>query len=103
MKKWLLAALGAVILAAAVLCAAGPAQRMAEGMADLPPAYRQAIEEQAAGVYSARLPLVPMTVTVERWQGDRVYYTVRYFPFGRVGMSYGADGYNMEQPLSGLS
>ncbi|MBR2637025.1 MAG: hypothetical protein IKD34_08320, partial [Oscillospiraceae bacterium] len=43
----------------------------------------------------------PGFVSVEKVGAQRVYYTVRYFPFGAVGMSYGeADGYNIEKPLT---
>jgi len=32
-----------------------------------------------------------------------VYYTIRYFPFGTVGMSYSEEGlYNIEKSLTGL-
>lgn len=68
---------------------------------DLPEAYGQAIESQAAGVYSRKLPLVPVCVTVDSFSEDTVYYTIHYFPFGTVGMAYNeSDGYHIEKPLA---
>ena len=69
---------------------------------DLPDGYLEAIRTQAAGVYSPRLPLVPVHVSVDRFVQDSVFYTIRYFPFGTVGMRFAAeDGYNIEKPLTG--
>ena len=69
---------------------------------ELPKGYPDAVRQQARGVYSAKVPLVPVYVDVERYAEGTVYYTIRYFPFGTVGMSYSAqDGYNMEKPLTG--
>lgn len=64
---------------------------------------RKAVQSQAAGLYSRRLPLVPLFVTIDRLESQRVYYTIWYFPVGCVGMSWEpTDGYNMEKPLTGL-
>ena len=64
---------------------------------------RKAVQSQAAGLYSRRLPLVPLFVTIDRLESHRVYYTIWYFPVGCVGMSWEpTDGYNMEKPLTGL-
>ena len=64
---------------------------------------RKAVQSQAAGLYSRRLPRVPLFVTVDRLESQRVYYTIWYFPVGCVGMSWEpTDGYNMEKPLTGL-
>ena len=71
---------------------------------DIPKEYRDVIEQEAKGVYSYRLPLVPVRVSVDRYDmsADRVYYTIYYFPFGSVGMSYkGDDGFFQEKPLTG--
>ena len=71
---------------------------------DVPENYLEAIESQSKGTYSNVLPLVPIYVTVNRLEAETVYYTIHYFPFGSVGMSYTeSDGYNIEKPLSGLS
>ena len=68
---------------------------------EIPEHYEKAILSQAEGPYSQRLPLMPVLVRVEALSNERVYYTVFYFPFGSVGMSYHiCDGYNMEKPLS---
>ena len=59
------------------------------------------VESQAKGLYSSKLPLVPVVVSVEKADGAQVFYTIYYFPFGSVGMSYSvADGYNIEKELS---
>ena len=69
----------------------------------VPERYLDAIKRLAGGLYSRRLPLLPIYVSVESVSADRVYFTIHYFPFGSVGMSYSAaDGYNMEKPLSGM-
>ena len=70
---------------------------------DLPEGYLEAIESQARGVYAKALPLVPVYVSVDRFSADKVNYTIYYFPFGTVGMSYTeGDGYNIEKPLTNL-
>jgi len=70
---------------------------------DIPDNYLDAIESQARGVYSSKVPLVPIYVSVDSFADGRVYYTIHYFPFGTVGMSYAEnDGYNIEKPLTGL-
>lgn len=69
---------------------------------EIPENSLKAIESQSKGLYSGRLPLVPIFVRVERCFEDTVYYTIYYFPFGTVGMSYREhDGYNIEKPLAG--
>lgn len=69
--------------------------------ANAPANYLDAIADQSDGLYSDILPLVPVYVSVENFTSDRVYYTIHYFPFGNVGMSYSeSDGYNMEKPLT---
>ena len=71
--------------------------------AEVPESYRIAIVGQAQGVYSNQLPLVPIYVCVTDYEGLRAFYTIYYFPFGSVGMSYAEhDGYNCEEYLSGL-
>ena len=73
------------------------------GGKELPTEFRNAIQSQAGGLYSRRLPLVPVVVTVEELQEEMVLYTIHYFPFGTVGMSYHPDdGYNMEKTLTRL-
>lgn len=62
----------------------------------------EAIKGQSKGVYSSRLPLVPVYVSVDGISQGTVFYTIHYFPFGTVGMSYTeGDGYNIEKPLTG--
>ena len=71
--------------------------------AELPRNYIEAIESQAEGFYSKTLPLIPVYVSVEEFTGNKVYYTIHYFPFGTVEMSYTEnDGYNIEKPLTNL-
>lgn len=68
---------------------------------DLPEGYLSAIESQAKGVYSSRLPLVPVYISVGSVLDGKVLYTIYYFPFGTVGMSYTQnDGYAIEKPLT---
>lgn len=74
------------------------------GGEELDEPQRAAVMSQAKGLYSERLPLVPLFVSVEKSSRDAVYYTVHYFPFGTVRMSWHAqDGYHIEKNLSGLS
>ena len=68
---------------------------------DLSEEYMEAIESQAEGLYSRKLPLVPVCVNVTSFDDEAVYYTIYYFPLGTVGMSYNKnDGYNMEKSLT---
>jgi len=67
------------------------------------PPLAEAAERQARGLYSTRLPLIPIHVSLDRMEQGTVYYTIRYFPFGTVGMSYSEEGlYNIEKSLTGL-
>lgn len=67
------------------------------------PPLAEAAQQQARGLYSSRLPLIPVYVSLDRMEKGAVYYTIRYFPFGTVGMSYSEEGlYNIEKPLTGL-
>ena len=71
---------------------------------DIPENFLKAIESQSKGVYSKTLPLVPVYVSVDSYSAGKVCYTIHYFPFGTVGMSYiEGDGYNIEKPLTRLS
>lgn len=70
---------------------------------DIPASTYEAIESQSEGVYSSKLPLVAVYLNVTDYSDGIAYYTVHYFPFGSVDMSYSeADGYNIEKPLSRL-
>ncbi|MBE6114063.1 MAG: hypothetical protein E7191_03185 [Erysipelotrichaceae bacterium] len=70
---------------------------------EIPQEYIEAIESQSEGVYSNRLPLLPLFVYIDGYVDDRVYYTIHYFPYGSVGMSYKEDdGYNIEKNFSPL-
>ena len=69
---------------------------------EVPESYHAAIEGQAQGIYSNQVPLVPVYVRVTRYEEPRAFYTIYYFPFGTVGMSYANnDGYNCEKYLTG--
>ena len=71
---------------------------------EIPENYMEAVKEQAEGVYSKRLPLIPVYVSIDSYAEEKLYYTIYYFPFGTVGMSYvEGDGYNIEKSLSRLS
>jgi hypothetical protein len=68
---------------------------------DLSEEYMEAIESQAEGLYSRKIPLVPVCVNITSFDDETVYYTIYYFPLGTVGMSYNKnDGYNMEKSLT---
>ena len=67
---------------------------------EVPEAYVPEIYAEARGVYSRTIPFVPVRISIERLSGERVYYTIHYFPFGTLEMSYDpVDGYNQEKPL----
>ena len=71
---------------------------------DIPTTTYEAIESQAEGVYSSKLPLVAVYVDITDYSDEKTYYTIHYFPFGTVDMSYSEnDGYNIEKQLSKLS
>jgi hypothetical protein len=71
---------------------------------DIPASTYEAIESQAEGVYSNKLPLVAIYVNITDYSDRRAFYTIHYFPFGSVDMSYSeTDGYNLEKPLTKLS
>ena len=68
---------------------------------DISESYMEAIKGQSKGVYSKILLLVPIYVSVDSFSDDKVFYTIHYFPFGTVGMSYiEGDGFNIEKPLT---
>lgn len=68
---------------------------------DISDNYIKAIKSQARGKYSTYLPLIPIYVSVDSVSEETVFYTIYYFPFGSVGMSYTEnDGYNIEKPLT---
>ena len=70
---------------------------------DIPTIYMDAVKDQARGVYSQRLPLVPVYVRINQYEEGVLYYTIYYFPVGSVGMSYiGGDGYNIEKSLTNM-
>lgn len=69
----------------------------------IPDAYRDAVISQSSGIYSRSLPLVPVCVVADSYENNTVTYTIFYFPFGSVGMSYSeTDGYNIEKALTAL-
>ena len=69
--------------------------------ADVPELYLDAIASQARGIYSKTLPLVPVYISIDQFTGSAVHYTIYYFPFGTMGMSYAeSDGFNIEKPLT---
>ena len=70
---------------------------------DIPTSTYEAIESQAEGMYSSKLPIVAIYVNITDYSDGIAYYTIHYFPLGSVDMSYSeADGYNIEKPLSRL-
>lgn len=70
---------------------------------EVPEEYVTEIYAQSMGTYSNRVPLLPVCISIENYSNERVYYTIHYFPFGTVGMSYSpTDGFNQEKAVSGL-
>ena len=68
-----------------------------------PEEYVAEIRAQSVGVYSKKVPLLPIYIFIEQFSAGRAYYTVHYFPFGTLGMSYSlTDGFCQENPLTGL-
>ncbi len=68
---------------------------------DLPEEMMEAVESQAEGFYSKTVPLIPIYAKITQFENDTVYYTIYYFPFGTVEMSYKKyDGYNIEKSLT---
>lgn len=99
MKKKVMIVLLILVLLAVSLCVLA-SHPVVSCKTDLPEGYLDAVKSQSAGVYSSRLPLVPVYVSVDSLADRTVFYTVYYFPLGTVGMSYGeTDGYNIEKPL----
>jgi hypothetical protein len=71
---------------------------------DIPQESLAAVKSESEGLYSSKLPLVPIYVEVSDYSDGIVYYTISYFPFGSVDLSFSdTDGYNIEKPLSRLS
>lgn len=102
MKRKLLA-IAAVIAVIAVVLACFCANPVLSCPFDLPPAYEAEIRNQAKGLYSSRLPLVPVYVKVNAFNGVDARYTIYYFPFGTVEMSFiNGEGWMVEKPLTGL-
>lgn len=70
---------------------------------EIPENYMEAVKEQTEGVYSKRLPLIPVYVRIDSFAEVKLYYTIYYFPLDTVGMSYiEGDGYNIEKPLTNM-
>ena len=71
---------------------------------DMPDKTYKAVKSQAEGVYSSKLPLVAVYVNITDYSDEKAYYTIHYFPFGTVDMSYSeGDGFNIEKQLTKLS
>ncbi len=71
---------------------------------EVPEAHIQAIKSESKGLYSGKLPLVPVYVKATDYSDGKVFYTIFYFPSGSVDMSYSEiDGYNIEKQLTKLS
>ncbi len=98
-----IAAIAAIILCFVLLLSELCANPVISGAEDVPEELQDAIQNQATGLYSTRLPLVPVWVSVEGMEAGRVFYSIHYFPFGTGGMAYHPDdGYNMEKTLTRL-
>ena len=100
-KRWMIPLLISAVLFLGLCCLiSSPVISYKTGVPDH---YLEAIESQAKGIYSQDLPLIAVYVSADRCVEDTVFYTIYYFPFGTVGMSYSErDGYNIEKPLTGM-
>ena len=50
-------------------------------------------------IYSVKIPLIRTMVVVTGIRDGTIYYSEYYFVSGRIGMSYGSDGYNCDEPM----
>lgn len=75
---------------------------------NLTPEFHAAVQSVSSGLYSYRIPLVPVCVEVTKVRNfiiDEkmeygVYFNIYYLYFGRIGMMYSTcDGYGLEDPL----
>ena len=102
-KKTVRRGIAAVVLLAALLLGLLCTRPVVTGKEYVTPPLAEAAERQARGLYSVRLPLIPVHVSLDRMEQGTVCYTIHYFPFGTVGMSFSEEGlYNIEKPLTGL-
>ena len=70
---------------------------------ELPDGYIDDIVAQAKGFYSERLPIIAACITVDDYSNGAAYYTIYYFPFGTVEMTYiGDGGFDCTKYLTGL-
>lgn len=70
---------------------------------EVPEEYVAEIRAQSVGVYSKKVPFFADLHFHRAVSAGRAYYTVHYFPFGTLGMSYSlTDGFCQENPLTGL-
>lgn len=75
-----------------------------ENDSDAPQEVVNIVYEQSKGFYSSKLPLIPFSIVIDDYSDEVIYYTIYYFPFGTVKMSYRkTDGFNIEKQLSSLS
>ncbi len=97
-KRWITGLLALLLLAAALgVLSQRP---ILIGAENLPASLREAVTEQAGGLYSSRLPLVPVCVVIDGVSATSVDYTIYYVPFGSVGMTWvEGDGYSIRAPL----
>lgn len=99
-KRVIIAVIVAVVLASVLGVFASHPLILCE--IEIPENHLEAIKNQSKGLYSSKLPLIPIYARIDGYSDESVFYTIHYFPFGTVGMSYNEnDGYNIEKPLTG--
>lgn len=59
---------------------------------------RKSIMCVSGGLYSSRLPLIPVYIRVENASAP-LRWRIYYLPFGYVEMTHGDDGYDITKPL----
>ena len=61
-------------------------------------ADRETISCVSQGLYSSRLPLIPVYICVEE-TGELLRWQIYYIPFGSIEMIHNDDGYDITKPL----
>nr|MBQ4457588.1 hypothetical protein [Clostridia bacterium] len=66
---------------------------------EVPDDIYEVIVTHSSHVFSERLPLIPVRVTINDYYEGNYYFTISYFPFGKIDEAYGDDGFGPESKL----
>ena len=58
---------------------------------EVPEVYVAEICAQSMGVYSKKVPLLPIYISIRQFSAGRAYYTVHYFRLERLAYPYSFD------------